>query len=546
MQLDKALRDFLAQMRSPSPEPTTDSPSDPGKPPATSGPSPPAQSRYKAVTTARAPRAEQPSGADRKGQTEANVRPPDHTGPRLHSPPLAAKLPVNQGPVTPVGSGMGNQVSSHAQAEHTSAEPVAAASRQTHTRQDAAQQTVSSLEGTASHMQDACVQSELPMVPNHSHQVPITVPTDERATQTPVGHASPRPLQRAPPGRDAPWSPRYAAQNFEVQSPAQAHRDSLRHERPGPPQGSWAQRQSPSPRWPAAGIDPLPAQDSMAAHGDALTMSTSAVPAALSLHPSQRTPGYSQHPAQRLFGSPPPDVDPLQLAMQPQQHLPAFPSGMPTAQQQDSHGHRSAEPALPAVPLHEGGQEADHPPAGSSNPPAEISGPSAPGAPAGVAQGPAPHSVAPATPSSSQPTSAERSPAWLGTTPAGAPNMAGPSLQFRAAAPSHAGHWPSSVAQVAQQQSALPGDGYAYRQPQSLSAHQAGLHASARAMSRGFGTEGRAAPTSVPANVVQQHPFLPGMYGLPSRVYAGASSSKQLGAVKNVGSPGDLFIGSNK
>lgn len=529
MQLDKALRDFLAQMRSPSPEPTTSSLTDAEEPSTAPDPSPPAQSGYKAAT-ARGTRA---SGPGKKGQAEANVRPPDHNGPRPHSTPLAATLPVNQKPVTPVGSGKDHELLSHAQAaQHMSADPVETASRQAATSQDAAQQTVSSPELTASQKQDACVQSELPIMPNNSHQLPIAVPTDERATQTPGGHASPRPLQRAPPGRDAPWSPRYAAQEFLVHSPAQAHQDSLRHERGGPQQGSWPTRQSPSPQWAGSAMSPLTGQDSVAAHGDALGIFAPAMPAAPSSYPTQRAPEHSHRPAQRLFGSPPPEGNPLQPAMQPPQHLPAdqLPGAASGAQQQeDEDGHRLAEPALPSPPLHEGLQDADPPPAGSSHPSAGVSGSSAA---AGAAQGAAPYSLDPAAFSSShdpgisgQAPWAEGSPAWLGT-PTGVPHTAEPSLQFRAA-PRHDGHWPLNVAAVPQQHGTLPGDGYAYRQSQPFPAQQAALHAGARALNRGLGAEHRTAPSSAPVNVMQNHPGLPGMYGLPSRVYAGGKFPQQ-------------------
>ncbi|KAL3138883.1 hypothetical protein ABBQ32_005708 [Trebouxia sp. C0010 RCD-2024] len=529
MQLDKALRDFLAQMRSPSPEPTTSSLSDAEEPLTASDPSPPAQSRYKA-TTARATRA---SGPVRKGQAAADVRPPDHSGPRLHSTPLAATLPVKQKPVTPVGSGMDYELGSHAQAaQHTSAETVATPSRQAATRQDAAQQTVNSPERTASHKQDACVQSELAIVPNKSRQLPIVVPTEERATQTPVGHASPCPLQKAPPGRDAPWSPCYAAQEFQAHSPAQ---DSLRRERPGPPQGSWPERQSPLPQWAGAGIDPVTAvgQDNKASYRDALDIFASAAP---SSYPSQRAPEHSHRPAQRLFGSPPPEGNSLQPAMQPPQHLPAdqLPGAASRAQQQAKvDGHIPAEPALSSPPLHGGLQAADPPPAGSSHALAGVSGPSAS---AGAAQGAASSFVSAAAFSSShgpgpsdQPPWAEGSPAWL-STPIGVPHTAEPTLQFRAGF-RHDGPWPLNVAAVPQQHGTLPGDGYAYRQSQPFSAQQAALHASARAANRGLGAEHRAATISAPVNVMQRHPGMPGMYGLPSQVYAGVQVSQQLRAI---------------
>lgn len=517
MQLDKALRDFMAQMRSPSPELTTDSLSDAEEPSAPSEPSPPVQSRYRAVPATSPTRARQLSGLERKGQTEANARAPGHDGPRLQNTPLAAKLPVNQEPVKPVGPGVSTELASTAQTEDTSAVPVAAPAGEPATRQDAAQQTVSSTDRIASHKQDACGQSELPMVPNSSHQSPTSVPTGDRATQTPVRHASPRPLQKAPPGRDAAWSPRYAAQGFEVHSPAQAHRDSPRHDWASPTQGRWPTRQSPSPQWAGAVFDPIISTDSMAAHAEALSVFMPAVPAAPSLQPTQRLPEHSQPPAQRLFGSPPPYGDPQQV-MHPPQHLPVDqPIAASQAQQQDSAGHRSTEPALGPESVQEGLQDADHGPAASAS---TLAGVLHSSGPAGFDQGPAPHSVTIPAFTSSQPTPAEGFPAWLGT-PAGVPHMAGPTLHLRAAAPRHDGHLPSHVPGVPGHHPALPGNGYAYTHSQPFLAQQAALHGSA--MSRGLEAEYRTAASSAPIHLMQRHQHLPGGYGLHRHVCAGLS-----------------------
>ena len=516
----------MAQMRSPSPEPDADSLSDAEEASATSEPSPPVRSPYKAATASRAM-------PDRTGQNAAHVSPHDHTGPGLSSAPLAAKRSVNHEPVTAAAPGVNNELTASAQAGQGSILPTKVSIKQTGKGQDAAQQTASSPHLTASDKQDVCVQSELPIMPNHSRHPPSAVPTDERGTQTPIGHASPRALQKAPPGRDPQWSPRNAAQEFESQSPAQPHGYLLRHERASPLIGTWPRRQSPPPQWSSTAFDP-----SMAAHRDAPSDFTSAVPAGPGSDPRQHLPKYTQGPAQRLFCSPPPDGDRQQLAMQPSEHLPAEQQSAASdsqAQQQDSDVRRAAA-AEPFVSLHEGYQDADHPPAGSSSNPAEAWQSAAS---VGDAKHPAQLTVSAAALSGSDPTApptarptqaqAEMDSAWL-TTPAGVPHITEPSLRSWAAH-THA-HLPPHAPSVPQHQAPRPpGEGYAYTQALPFSGQQAVLDAHARGMNRGWGAEHRAAGIGAAAGVVQRQQGQPSMYGLPRRMYAGADSLNWSGQI---------------
>lgn len=502
-------------MRSPSPAPDADSLSDTGQPSSTSEPSPPVR-HNRATTAARA-------APGRQGQKGASGRHADHNGPGHEGTPLATKLSVDHESTTTTGSGVSSGCTSSALAEQT-----AVPNKQTATTQDAAQQTVTSLECPVPDKHDASVQSEGPVLPDTNRQPRTAVPTGERGTQTPIGHASPRPLQKAPPGRQPQWSPSPAAHEAESRSRAQADSYSFGHARASPSQGSWPARQSPPTQWVDAAVDPFSYRDGLPAQRDAHSIFTSSAA-------DQQLAGHTQRPAQRLFCSPPPDGDSQQPVMQPPQHLPAEQQAAAfnsQAQQQDADVPRSA--AKDAMTVLAGYQDADHPIAGTSNNPAEGS-PSV--APAGGATRSAHHTVGAGVSSSSNLTGLASAPptatptqaqAGLGSawpnTPAAPPYMAGPSLQPQAAR-GHA-HLPSHVPWVPQQQAPhLLGGGYAYMQslPTGVAAQPAVLHADSRGVHRGSGAGQRAAADGVPVSVMHRQQGLPGMYGLPRYMYPGAS-----------------------
>lgn len=489
-------------MRSPSPEPDADTEEEPS---SASEPSPPV--RHNRATAARA-------APGRQGQQGASVRHADHNGPGHDGTNLAAKLSVNHERTTAIGSGVNSVGNGSALAEQSSALP-AVANKEAATRQDAGQQTVTISERPVPDKHDASVQSEGPVLPDVNRQPRTAVPTGERGTQTPIGHASPRPLQKAPPGRDPQWSPPHAAPEVESRSRAQADSYSLGPARAGQSQGNWPARQSPPTQWTAAAMDPFSCRDSVAAQGDAHSIFTSPAPEQLQAE-------YTQQPAQRLFCSPPPAGEP---AMQPPEHTPAEQQAAAfnsQAQQQDTEVHRSAAEA--AMGVHHGYQDADHPPAGTSNNPAEASPPAAP---AGVTTRSAQHTVGAAITSSSNPTgpaTATPTQAQAGLGSAALPYMADPSLQPRGARV-HA-HLPSHVPWVPQQQAPpLLGGGYAYMQslPPPVTAHPAVLHADPRGVQRGLGPGQRTAAAGAPVGVMQRQQGSPGMYGLPRYMYPGAS-----------------------
>lgn len=511
----------MAHMRSPSPDPDADSLLDTGEPSSTSEPSPPV--RHKRATATTAARA----SPGRQGQQGASLRHADHNGLGHDGRPLATKLSVD-GEDTAVGSGVNGGRTVNALAEQSSALPATVPNKQTAARQDAAQQTVTSSERPVPDKHDASVQSEGSVLPDTDRQPRTLVPTGERGTQTPIGHASPRPLQKAPPGRDPQWSPPRAALEAESRSRAQADRYSLGQARAGQSQGSWPARQSPSTQWAAAVVDPFSYGDSLAAQRDAHSIFTTSVS-------DQQLAEYTQRPAQRLFSSPSPDGDPQQLAMQPPEHNPSgqqAPAFNSQAQQQDAEVRRSA--AEDAMGVQEGYPHAAHPPIGMSDNPAE-------GSPSAALEGVATRSaqdtvgtavtssgntIGPATAASTAaPTQAQAGlgSAWPGM-PAALPYMAEPSLppravRGRAQLPFHMPWGP-------QQQAPPPllPDGYAYMQSglTAVTASPAVLHADPRGVHRGLGAGQRAAAAGAPGGVMQRQQGSPGMYGPPRYMYPGA------------------------
>ena len=513
------MRDFTARMRSPSPETSLGhSLSEAEEPSSTSKPSPPVKTPYRAEPASRA-------APGRNAQQDASIRHPirDHD-PHHDGTPPAAEPSVGLEFVTALGSGRNSLQVGGGQAEQSSALLPAVPDKQAAPMHDATQQTVSSPERPAlSDKRDACVQSDVPIMPNNDGQLLTAVPTDERGSQTPIGHARPRPLQKALPGRDPEWSPRNAAQGFETHSPAQAHSYSLRHETANQLQGTWPRSQSPSSQWAIAAFEPLSHSDSVAAQKDSLSLLKSPAP-------DQQLQDYPQQSAQRSFASPAPGGGRQQPAMQPVEHLPAEQQVTAPnfqAQQQESNVHISAEAA---ALMQTGDQDSTHLPVGTSSNPADAT-PSA-----GVASCPAQPTVGAAMGSGSKPmrpatapptTSPTQAQAEVGSalpsTPAGLPYMAELPLQSRPAhMHAHLAHPVPSVPH--HQTSHLPGESYPYRQPLPHLAQPTLLHADARGTNTSSGPGQRAAAVSASVSVMQRQEASHGMYGLQRRMYTGASS----------------------
>lgn len=491
-------------MRSPSPELNADSLSDSEELLSTSEPGPTVKSPCRATAAIRAV----PS---KKGQHDAGVRPLDHHGPHHNGTLPAAKLPNVQELVTALESGMDSRQTGPAQAEQSTALLPPVPIKETATKQDAAQQTFGSPERPAhSGKHDACVQSEGPIMPHNNKQLPIAVPTDERGTQTPIGHTSPRPLQRAPPGRDPEWSAHNAEQDCEARSPAPGH--SLSYERTSQFQGYWPRRPSPPTQWASAAFDPLSYTDNVAAHRDGLSVSASP-------SPDQQLPEYIQQSAQSYGGRQ--QVDMQLLGHPPAEQQVAAPDSQ--ARQQDSEVRRSAEAA---ASLHTGHQDSNHPPAGTSNDPAKAL---LSAASAGIASCLAQHTVVAPTGSGSNPVGFATAPSIATPTQAGAgstwptplPDMADPSLPPRPQMHAHVG--PHVLSAPQRQTPHLPGEAYAYRQSLPNVAQPAVLHAHARGMNMGLGSGQRAATVRAHVSVMQRQQASQGMHGLRRRTYTGES-----------------------
>ncbi|DBA83826.1 TPA: hypothetical protein ACH3X1_006346 [Trebouxia sp. C0004] len=209
-QLDKALRDFLSQMRSPSPDNDPEDQLDSFEPEMKS--SAPAKSpvRPPAMATVSLGRA----ASSRAGQRQQHARAAasKHQSSSRYSPPAAvtaAHVAVNQlsNATMPASASMTqaspaqpsvslDQPVQNSQPPEQNSWPVPAAAQATRhavgpfqtveSRHDAAQQTVTAAE------------SRTPVKAQE-------LLTDDQSTQTPRAHASPRRLSRAPPGRDPLW-----------------------------------------------------------------------------------------------------------------------------------------------------------------------------------------------------------------------------------------------------------------------------------------------------------------------------------------------------
>ncbi len=211
MQLDKALRDFLSQMRSPSPD--NDPEDELGSSNPEIDPSAPVKSPVRKPATAAT--ASGRAAASRAGQRQQHVRaePSKHqSSSSSYSPPAAVStvpVPVKQlfnaampapasmtqpSPAQPSVS-LEQPVQNSQPPAQDSGEAPASAQATKHAvgpahplegRHDAAQQTVTDADNTT---------------PVKAQELL----TDDQSTQTPRAHASPRRLTRAPPGRDPLW-----------------------------------------------------------------------------------------------------------------------------------------------------------------------------------------------------------------------------------------------------------------------------------------------------------------------------------------------------
>ncbi|KAA6417523.1 MAG: hypothetical protein FRX49_12503, partial [Trebouxia sp. A1-2] len=208
--LDKALRDFLSQMRSPSPDNDPQDQLDSSDPEMNSTAAVKSPVRLPAMAATASGRA----ASSRAGQSQQHARaePIRHEDSSSYSPPAAvsaASVPDNQlanaampspasttqaSPARPsVNLDQPVQISQPAAQDSWAAPAVAQATRLAVgpvptlvSRHDAAQQTVTAAE-------------------NISPVKAQELLTDDQSTQTPRAHASPRRLSRAPPGRDPLW-----------------------------------------------------------------------------------------------------------------------------------------------------------------------------------------------------------------------------------------------------------------------------------------------------------------------------------------------------
>ena len=210
----------MAQMRSPSPEADTTSLSDLHAAPAqrSSRTSPTGRSVEAArPAAAKTARAAVDARAD-SSRVEPAAAMPDYETLRPGS-----SRPIDSASLTVHGSAA-NATQAEQPAEHLPSQ------------KDAAQQALHSAAKAPPRTQDSSVQSELPIMPTAQRQVPNAWPTDERGTQTPLGHASPRALQRAPPGRDAQCPSTSHTHMVNSQQPGHLSRHVLRHDEAGSPQ----------------------------------------------------------------------------------------------------------------------------------------------------------------------------------------------------------------------------------------------------------------------------------------------------------------------
>ena len=328
LQLDKALRDLVAQMRSPSPEAGTDHQSDSHQASPPSNLTSPISKPSKAAEAAK-------GISLRRGRIATTIRADPSTAPdanfgstSAHAPSIPG-LSLKQTRNAAVETDSSSRLTIAAQAEHASAAVSGVSEiQQSRSRQDAAQQTVSSPVENFLQGHDTSVESELPILPTDKRQVAKAVPTDERSTQTPIGHASPRPFQRLPPGRSSDWPSSHIAQAFDVSSPGLMHRQLLRHEAERAthstvtPSGNGPERPDPSRQWADVPPKAVVTGESQSAYRDL----AGAYPPDLPVSPAidqQNAPKCRSESLQKLFSSPVPYVDWNQLVMQTRNSFPA-------------------------------------------------------------------------------------------------------------------------------------------------------------------------------------------------------------------------------
>ena len=346
-------------MQSPSPEAGTDHQSDTDQTSAHSLPTSPNIKPSKAAEAARAV-------SPRKGLVAASSRanpsrvPAHNFGSTPTNALLTPDVSLKQTHGAAREADSSHPVANAAQAEQASAAVGPSTGQQSRIRQDAAQQTVSFTAGSVLKGQNASVQSDMPVMPTNKREVPKAVPTDERATQTPMGHASPQPFQRLPPGASSNWPCSHTAHSFDVSLPGQMQSQSLRHEGQSPtqmsahapPLGNGPRRQGPSRQWADVPFGTRATGDSDAADMHLANTSASALP--VSPVQSQQRPSERQDQfLHKLFCSPLQSLDQKQLTMQTGQH---FPAEQPTPSAERYHSQvkpqlQDSQQTIPAQPL---------------------------------------------------------------------------------------------------------------------------------------------------------------------------------------------------
>ena len=195
LQLDKALRDFLAQMRSPSPEANHGDPTEPDLESRPSVKSPLKQPVTAAAVPNRAGQSKSEASRDRgSSQNPSNLFP---------ASPAALSVEQQLGVVTSASA-------SNRQPTDRSAELPAVATKGQYSSQSLSAAPASAEAAKPDVVSTKLAESGREATQQTSSATTSSSPvklqgvyTDERSTQTPRAHASPRVLRCAPPGRDS-------------------------------------------------------------------------------------------------------------------------------------------------------------------------------------------------------------------------------------------------------------------------------------------------------------------------------------------------------
>ena len=235
LQLDKALRDFLAQMRSPSPEANHGDPTEPDLESRTSVKSPLKQPVTEAAVPNRASQSKSEASRDR-GSCQ---------NPSNFSPASPAALSVGQQPgVVSASNRQPTDISAELPAVATKGQVSSQSLSAAPASAEAAKSDVVSTKPAESG-REATQQTS--SATTSSSPVKLQgVYTDERSTQTRRVHASPRVLSCAPPGRD-PHRPSAIQANLLDGFPLGLDRQSLTPSRAGTFHSGWPSHSADHP-----------------------------------------------------------------------------------------------------------------------------------------------------------------------------------------------------------------------------------------------------------------------------------------------------------